>query len=874
MAAAQMVSIGPRVTAATVVAPGATYSTALRVTNLWEAPVTVTPHIELPADWSAPLGLRPFTLGVGAGDSWIIAVRVPTHAAAGRYYVTVSAVDSASSTTVRDTVTIEVAKHKELNVALTNRPTYAISGDVYRATFLLQNRGNVPATVKLRGSSSLGGTFTLETTRVTLPAGGSVPVVARVATRTVSTQAQDDVFEVYAADAADDTVKAMASARVTIVQEANATEPLHRVAAQLRLRAANSAAGVSPYEFMGGGALRDNGDEQLSFVLRGSPGVMSQFGDQDEYRVELRGKGYAARVGDALYGASSLSSSGQRGFGGGLEVQDGAFGAGAFAQRFRMQFDGPTEGGGFVSADASSLFGAPRFTASAVTRNGGPFGGRIFGTGMKMTPFDANVEVELASSSSDLGRGTATTARINGGDRVRYDLGHVAADDRFAGIYRGAEHNYANVSTRVADDLRVTASVATHQSGGVVSGLLAPQYFRSATLGVNYASRLSLQYSALTRRSRFASTDVHESQHGLLGRVDQAFGAVRVFGGIGGGIASDALHPRQVYSEFTAGTNANIGANSYSIYGETSHGMSITRGANDIVTVGGDARVRLLAGTYLTLNAYSTSIPSLNEHVGQLDAGLSQQLRSGSTVSLRARFVSNPIDVRGKEVAFIEYSMPLQVPIGRIHSAGRVRGRVVDQETGQGVADRLVRLGPQAAITDDQGNVAFSGLAAGEYRLSIAQQQTREPTIFTGNPTVVIDSTRMAPTTFSLEVERAGIVTGTVRQMGIARTGVGSAPDSLADAGPLREVSLALVSARDTLYATTDQTGAYRFAEVTSGTYALKVLSEPNSGTRWEPAEVEVSVKPAETSQAMFRLVPRRRSIQMIPGDTNPGRAK
>ena len=106
--------------------------------------------------------------------------------------------------------------------------------------------------------------------------------------------------------------------------------------------------------------------------------------------------------------------------------------------------------------------------------------------------------------------------------------------------------------------------------------------------------------------------------------------------------------------------------------------------------------------------------------------------------------------------------------------------------------------------------------------------------------------------------------------MAVARTGMNSAPDSLADAGPMNDVSLALLGVRDTLFATTDATGSYRFGEVASGSYMLKIMSEPNTGTRWEPAEIEVSVKPAVTRQIAFRLVPRRRAVQMIAGDSNP----
>ena len=871
-AAAQTVVIAARDTAAIVALPAATITTALRITNRSAGPITIVPRIAVPAEWSVPMGARPFPLSAGESDSWIVGVRVPARAPAGRYRIAIVASDSANQVIARDSMLVEVGAVHGLELSLTNHPTYAISGNTYRTAFLLQNRGNVPTTVTLRARSALGGAISLDVTQTTLAAGASLPFVANVATHTKGQQAQDDVLEVFVADKADTANTAMASANVTIVKEANASDPMHSVASQLRLRAADASAGVSPFELIGAGALRDGGTEQVSFVLRGSPGAASAFGDRDEYRAELRGANYTARLGDGLYGKSTLTSSGQQGFGAGVEVRDGALSAGAFAQRFRYQLDAPTERGAYASARAADLFGAPELTVSGVSRNGGTYAGQILGAGVRMTPMDAtNVELEVAESAGPLGSGGSATARVFGGDRVHYDLGHIGADTHFAGVARGSAHDYATISARQSDDLRFSASLGSHHSGGVIQGFLAPQAFVASTLEMAYATRFSLQYSSLTRTSNPETARFDESQRGVLVHGEQTFGSVRVWGGAGTGITSNSATASHEYHELSLGASANVGPSALSLFGETSKGMSISRGANGLVTIGGDGRVQIGPNTSLTFNGMQTRV-SGGDRYSQLDAGVSQQLPTGSTVSLRVRLTGNAYDGRSRELAFVEYSMPLQMPVGRMRTPGRVHGRVVDQETGHGVAGTLVRLGPQAAITDDEGRVAFAGLPAGEYRLSLAQQATQTATVFTGDPTVRVDSARHTATNFALSVERAGIVAGSVRQMAIARTGMDDAPDSLADAGPLRDISLALVGVRETIFATTDGSGGYRFAEVPSGSYVLKVMSEARSGTRWEPAEIEVSVKPAVTRQIAFRSVPRRRAVQMISGETNPAR--
>ena len=872
-ATAQGVSIGARDPAVISAPPAATVSTVLRISNRSGSRATLVPNIELPADWSAPMGSLPFEVAPGDADNWIVSVRIPARAVAGRYMVDLSAEDTASHVVLHDSIRIDVLALKGLELSLTNRPTYAVSGTAYRTSFLLQNKGNVVTTVRISGKSALGGSVAIDSSLLVLPAGASVPLSVRVSTHTKGQQAQDDVLELKVADAQDDANVAQASARVTIVQEANSAEPIHHIGSRLRLRAANAATGVSPYELTGAGALRDGGEDELSYVFRGSPGARSQFGDQDEYRIGLHGKSYDARIGDGLYRVSSLSSNGQTGFGGALNVERGDLKAGALVQRFRFQPDSPTESGAYVGAQANGLFGAPRLTLSGLNRSGGYLEGRVIGSALAVTPLNlATVDLEFAGSDGTLGRGKATSARISGGTDVHYDLGRIGADGTFAGAYRGATHDYASLSAKLNADFQLNAAIGSHQTSSLNVGLFAPQSFRSSGVTLEYQGKYSLQYSDLSRNSAFAMTSFEDTQRGVMARAEHYVGTTRVWGGIGTGISSTFGAATHSYHEYSLGMSTTVGNNSLSVYSDLADGMYISRGADRIRTLGTDGRLLLGSGTWVTFNAFRTDVPSSGDQNAQVDVGVAQTLSTGATIGVRVRTLSNIVDINGRQIAFLEYTMPLQMPVGRARVSGRARGRVVDQETGQGVAGTLVRLGPQAAITDREGRVAFAGLPTGEYRLSIAQQATQTATIFTGDPTVRIDSARTIPIIFALAVERAGTITGSVRQMSVARKGIDAAPDSLADSGPVADVTLALIGVRDTLFAVSDAAGGYRFTEVVSGSYVLKAVTEAPTGTRWEPTEIDISVKPASVNAVTFRQVPRRRSVQMIQSDINPAR--
>lgn len=869
-----LASSAPSASGDIVVEAGATVTRGIRVANRSSASLSLSPSVDVPSGWSVPMGMQPFAVAAGETELWMVSLRVPARAPAGRYSIAVAATSATNVVAASETLHVTVRARHALELALTNRASYVVAGDRYEASFLLQNRGNVRTTVVIAAASSLGGAVRLDSSRVTLEPASSRAIAVQVTARSSGQESRDDVLELRAVDAADTSVVATASSNVTVVQRAGASEPLHRVASQLRLRAAAPSVGVSPFDFTGGGALRDGGSEQLSFVLRGPAGPASPFGDQDQYRVELRGNGYTARAGDALYRASDLSSSGQSGFGGGVDLRSGALSGGAFMQRFRTQPDGVTERGAYLGFHGDSVYAQPELSVSALTRTNGPFAGRVLSaTGAAHPIAGATVELELARSSGPVGDGTARRARISGGDRVRYDAGHTEADDAFAGIYRGATHDYANVSARASEDVQVTATAGAHDAKGITLGQLVSQRTDAGTLEVTYRSRFTLQYSALTRSSELALLPWQETQRGILARADQSFGVSRLWGSAGMGSATSGVEGPHPYRELTLGGSTVVGAHSLSMYGETSDGMSISRGADRLVTVGGDARLQFGAATALTVAGFSTHALTTTDRYTQLDAALSRQLASAGTVSLRLRIAGNPSSgVPAKQLVFMEYSAPMQMPIGRTSAAGRVRGQVVDRQTGRGVAGMLVRLGRQAALTDNDGRVAFAGLDAGDYRLVVAQRTSSTPTVFTGDAIIHVDSARHAPVTFKVAIEPAGRVDGIVRRMITARTGIGSAPDSLGDGGPMDGVDLMLISARDTLYAASTGAGTFVFPEVSSGHWTLRVLTLAPTGAYWAPVELDVLVAAGTASDVTVRLVPRRRAVQMIDGDAVPVR--
>jgi hypothetical protein len=295
-------------------------------------------------------------------------------------------------------------------------------------------------------------------------------------------------------------------------------------------------------------------------------------------------------------------------------------------------------------------------------------------------------------------------------------------------------------------------------------------------------------------------------------------------------------------------------------------GGSISKGATGAVTVGGDLSAHLSRTTDLTLRGYATRLHmAVEPWQSQLEAFVTRALPNGSTISLRALLLggsSFPGAERG--VAYLEYGLPLRIPVSRLRTPGRVVGRVVDATTREGVAGALVRLGPQVAITDKRGQVAFGGVPGGQHRLSMSQETSFADAVFVGDPTLHVDSTREQPTTFELAVARGARVAVSVRRVAAARLGVAGTADSLVDIGPLANASLILTAGRDTLYRTTNDEGAASFADVPPGDWAVAIRGDAPAYHRFEPDRVSLSLSPGEAKSVTFRLLPRRREVQLI----------
>jgi hypothetical protein len=849
----------------------ATITAAFLVANRREDSVTVRTRLELPPEWSVLTTIDTLRAGPQSSELLILGIIVPSRTLAGAYPVRVWVTSASDPEGTVDSVIVLVPERIGTDVTLLDRPGYVVSGRAYESGFQVRNRGNRTATISLTVRSSVGA-VSLSDSVLRLAPNESREVRARVRTPEGMNAAIDDVVEVVATHKEGPAVEPVrGSSRVTIVPEPSRTiEHFLRIPARVNLRAA-TADGVSPLEVFGQGLIRDRGDARLDFLFRGPSGAASAFGERDEYRVELRAPAWRVRAGDHMFAVSSLTAAGQPGFGFGADGDRGIFSAGAYSQQFRRVPERGDEVGAFIGvrpAEGSSL------AINVVNRSGGSLPGAIGSASALLERWNLTSELEYARSRRSDAEGDARTARLSGMTRLgSFDLGHSFADTAFSGSQRGGEHNYVTAHSQPVGAVTFGLNGSRHRTDlSRTTGVPYEELLRTAAISATFFQKVTVEGGNVGRETIVSGAREAGEQWGIRSRADHDF----MFGSLmleierGRGESSAAS---RWYSDVSLGARRPFRWGHASLYTQRYTGGGITKGAAGSVTLGGDAAIRVLRSMHATVIAYSTrqDLPNAQWH-SQVDALLSRGVRNGAIVTLRARLLGGGTRaVSQQSVVYLEYGMPLRLPVAPLRTPGRVTGRVIDAASGHGVAGALVRLGPQVAITDRNGEVSFGGVPGGQHRLSMSQETSFANAVFVGDPTLVVDSARVRPTTFSLAIARSARVDVDVRRFTATRT-TGAGSDSLREAGAVSNATLVLAGERDTLYRTSNEDGRAVFTDIPPGRWSLFIRGDMPAFTRFEPDRLELSLEPGEQEKVGFRLVPRRREIQVI-GDGQELRA-
>lgn len=165
-------------------------------------------------------------------------------------------------------------------------------------------------------------------------------------------------------------------------------------------------------------------------------------------------------------------------------------------------------------------------------------------------------------------------------------------------------------------------------------------------------------------------------------------------------------------------------------------------------------------------------------------------------------------------------------------------------------------------------NDGFARLPVSQGR-SLGEDTTLAASVLAGSTTIRVDSTKRSAARFDVVVARGAAVQSEIRRMAVTRTAVDAdEPDSLVDAGPMQNMVVALAGARDTLYQTTDTKGRVSLTDVPPGAWVVTIVgADVPLHHAFDRQSFDLTLEPGQVVNTAFRLVPRRRAVQMIASE-------
>jgi len=779
----------------------------------------------------------------GAALVRLVATVVPRGAPAGRYVVRYHAGPFA------DSVAIDVGERRGITVAVEEAPRFAVAGSEYAATFRVTNRGNARAALRLATESSLGFAARADARALELAAGESGVVRVTVATRA----AGGAVAHRVTLRASGEGSAASAAARVALVQRSPRGGVEMRtlpVTVALRAGTARDGRGGIPGTVTASGA--GVGGTRVDLFYRGRGAAAPELGEQEQLSLSLRGARGELRLGDQFWSLSPLTSPGRAGYGAGGRVNAGAVWAEGFTERSRFAPEAPRASGGAVGVGGPAASLAASYLAA-----GGGAAPALSLRGRAAPARGIGLDAEYgAAGGARAGYGRISVSRPGFG----FDARRVEADAAFPGEQRGRSLLQANARASLPLGIRATGGYERERRADTLGRVLPGTELasRSGYAGVSVGDALAVQRRVQAREGVNAAGSFARRAESWVASAGFRVGRSSLGGGMEMGRVKDELAGssspfRRTWAR--AGTSAGTGSVWAGV--ERRDGASVETGGEMDRWLGSfSLQLQPAAGTRVAVMAQAGATEWDERREGLVDGTLEQRLPGGHVLRLRVRAFPWAEAGRRRPLVYLDWSVPLHLPLGRDGAAGAVSGRVVDQETGRPVADALVRVGDRAVVTDARGRWAVAGLAPGGYSVEIDPVSVGVGRVVVRPDALKVDVAGGREQPVEIGVSRAARVEGRI-QVSDPEEGDGAVGGAVVEIRRGGERRRRL----------TDAGGRFLFSDLPPGEWTVAVVGAdlpPNHSI--EPGAISVTLAAGESRRLEMRAVPRKRAMVMVGG--------
>ena len=865
----QLVDVQLAVSGGITAKPGSIVAVGVKVTSRTSVGGTFRSTINLPEGWKVVIRDFPFDLPPRGSDIRLISFSIPPDAAAKQYQIEYSVRDS-TGTEGSTAIQVIVPPVIQLELAVLEAPRIVVAGATFPTVFLLSNKGNSATSIHLRTRSSNSFPIIIDSAVQHFGPREVRQLIVGVATDSKLGKISH-TLELEAVSGEDSTVNVRASSVVEVVSRAtNVENEYFEYPVTLRLReVGEDRLFATQAEAFGSGSLSEQHSDRLEFLFRGpETQTKSVLGQRDEYHVTYHSKNLEAYAGDLNYTLSTLTEYGRFATGAGGQAIVGPLTAGGFYNENRWSTQSQKEDAGYLtySIAKSASIGLNYLqkrdqSSSDIATVRGLFE-PITGT---------NLDLEYGSGMKDGKRDDAYSARLNGYQPwIGYDVRYVRAGPEFGGYYQDISFLSATINLQASRNIRIEtyARQETRNLARDTNQIYAPND-QSYQIGAAYTDFAAIYLLRNIHKDDFSNSKYNRQEDVIQGRLGYNFRNANIYVNGDYGTTRDEML-NQDFPFRRVALNASfrpVGNQNYNASVEYTNGQDAYTSENqERISASLNAWILFGQSTQFQMNLYTSRLNVVPVQTYNLiEASLEHIFPFGHKIALRARESIISPATSGNQTAYaLEYSIPVGVPIKRITAVGQLRGTVRD-ETGKGLANVLISVGEDAALTDRKGEYFFASLKPGSIFLTIDRATIGLDRIAKQSMPMEVKILGGEETALDLGVTRSVLVTGTVLLFGSKEQALGDTTTSSIPLGGIPGVFLELTNGTDYNRRVTDNHGRFSFTDIRPGKWMLHVIGgdipEYHSIL---PETIDIDAAPGDKNDVMIEVRPRRRTIKML----------
>ena len=870
---------------------------AFEITNSTDQRIECMSDIKLPPGWKLITSLNSFWLERNQTSVILVSFYIPDDALAKAYDIEcyfASTHDPSIST--NQSILVKVLSVTGLKVRLIDSPRSVISGQGYVASFLITNESNQEQDITLSISSSNDFPFSTDAHEFTLGPGGSQAVHVTVQTHQMTDAGLTHRVECTATVTGKEEIHAQTQSFVEIIPLQGRKDIYNTVPTTIRLRQdfETKDKTTTPFqaEMQGEGALDEAGTKYISFLFRGPDTLdKSLSGTRDNYTIRTWGNGYDLTAGDGQFSLSELTEQ--------YLTARGADGLIAY------------KGLNLRSYYVKSQWIAPKTTETAATFGYAPAEGARFAVNC-LNKDQENIEGsdKLLTTTAELRPIQFLNIQLEGGmgkhleeednaylvklsylsNSIASRIKYLYAAPNFPGYYQDKELFSLDLSSPLTDSVNVNAVFNQEKDNLDMDELKRSAAFDTLyQTGLDYRYGRDTTYTATwqyrTTKDRMDVPVFDYSTNTLRVGVLQNYSnlSLNLFGEAGekddqltssSGLiyqvsSSMYLHLTNGqtyggYLRYAQGQNAEVGKD-----------RNLTAGINSSLIIANNTQFQCSA----QMDTYSDSTIG-NKYM--LTSSLNYTFFSKDTVSFQAAhtFYAHHENNNDETSIQLEYSYPFNLPVGRKKGSSTVSGVIRDANTGEALANVLLRLDDMTTATGKDGRFIFSSVKPGIPYLGIDASRLGIDRIPTCRNPLPIKLEGGQEKVIEIGVTKKAVLTGRVVLYGIGNdkstslyevdqaAGIGSSkgqPPELKEISGLANVLVVLATTDETMHVLTDSQGRFRFNEVRPGRKTLQVATDTlPKYYGYDKNSISLEIGPGQTQEITIKALPKKRSIQII----------